>query len=226
MNWQDKGYLLSKNKYNENSVISEFYTEDHGKISGIIFGGTSKKNKNYLQIGNKLHINYASKNNNKIGSFKIEIDRIQTPLFFENYKKLACIVSTMNMVKILTVEFQENKNIYNCIDNFFEIIDNDSWIKNYILWELEFYKLIGYDLSLKNIISEEYVDGEKIYFVKSKNEKKKIPSFLIDLNVYPKNHIDLLSGLKLVSDYLEKSILKPNNINYPRSRSTFIDLLK
>ena len=38
MNWQDKGYLLSKNKYNENSVISEFYTENHGKISGIIFG--------------------------------------------------------------------------------------------------------------------------------------------------------------------------------------------
>ena len=48
MNWQDKGYLLSKNKYNENSVISEFYTENHGKISGIIFGGTSKKIKNYL----------------------------------------------------------------------------------------------------------------------------------------------------------------------------------
>ena len=46
MNWQDKGYLLSKNKYNENSVISEFYTEDHGKISGIIFGGNSKKIKN------------------------------------------------------------------------------------------------------------------------------------------------------------------------------------
>ena len=35
MNWQDKGYLLSKNKYNENSVISEFYTENHGKISAI-----------------------------------------------------------------------------------------------------------------------------------------------------------------------------------------------
>ena len=53
MNWQDKGYLLSKNKYNENSVISEFYTENHGKISGIIFGGTSKKIKNYLFEGNK-----------------------------------------------------------------------------------------------------------------------------------------------------------------------------
>ena len=45
MNWQDKGYLLSKNKYNENSVIAEIYTKNHGKISGIIFGATSKKNK-------------------------------------------------------------------------------------------------------------------------------------------------------------------------------------
>jgi len=50
MNWDDTGFLLSKNKYNENSIIAEVYTEKHGKISGIIFGGTSKKIKNYLQV--------------------------------------------------------------------------------------------------------------------------------------------------------------------------------
>ena len=43
MNWSDKGFLLSKNKYNENSVIAEIYTKYHGKVSGIIFGATSKK---------------------------------------------------------------------------------------------------------------------------------------------------------------------------------------
>ena len=43
MNWDDTGFLLSKNRYNENSLIAEIFTEDHGKISGIIFGGTSKK---------------------------------------------------------------------------------------------------------------------------------------------------------------------------------------
>ena len=36
MNWQDKGYLLSLNKYNENSSIAEFYTENNGKIVGVI----------------------------------------------------------------------------------------------------------------------------------------------------------------------------------------------
>ena len=48
MIWQNTGYLLSKIKYNENSIIAEFYTESYGKISGLIFGATSKKLKNYL----------------------------------------------------------------------------------------------------------------------------------------------------------------------------------
>ena len=36
----------------------------------------------------------------------------------------------------------------------------------------------------------------------------------------------LLTGLKLLSDYLEKSILKPNNLNQPISRLQFINTLK
>ena len=54
MNWDDTSFLLSKNRYNENSLISEFYTKNHGKISGIVFGGTSKKSK----IIFKLVINF------------------------------------------------------------------------------------------------------------------------------------------------------------------------
>ena len=71
MNWIDQGFLISKNRYSENSLIAEIYTKDRGKISGIIFGGTSKKIKNYLQIGNRLHVNYNSKSDNRIGYFKV-----------------------------------------------------------------------------------------------------------------------------------------------------------
>ncbi len=87
MNWSDSGYLLSKNKFGENSLIAEFFTESHGKISGIIYGATSKKIRNYLQIGNKFHINYNSKNENKLGYLSVEIEKILTPLFFEDKKK-------------------------------------------------------------------------------------------------------------------------------------------
>ena len=100
MNWQDKGYLLSLNKYNENSSIAEFFTKDHGKITGTIFGSSSKKIKNYLLIGNKFHINFVSKDESKIGYFKLEIDQIFTPIYFDNKKKLYCIIYAMNLLKI------------------------------------------------------------------------------------------------------------------------------
>ena len=78
MNWDDKGFLLSKTKYNENSLIVEIYTKDHGKIPGIIFM-EPQKIKNYLQIGNKLHVNFNSKSDTKIGYFKIEIEEALVP---------------------------------------------------------------------------------------------------------------------------------------------------
>ena len=36
----------------------------------------------------------------------------------------------------------------------------------------------------------------------------------------------LLNGLKLVGDFMDKTILKPNNINFPISRSQFVNSLK
>ena len=226
MNWDDTAYLISKNRYSENSIIAEVFTENHGKISGIIFGGTSKRIKNYLQIGNKIYVNYNTKSPTRIGYFKIEILKALTPLYFDESQKLSCITSAMNLIKILTAEAQSNKEIFFLIDNFFEILKSNYWIKEYIFWELELLKLLGYDLELKNIVEKEIIGDQINYFVKSSSEKKSVPSFLIDRN---DNNIDLknlLNGLKLVTDYLEKSILRPNNINLPSSRLDFVNLLK
>ena len=226
MNWDDSAYLVSKNRYSENSVIAEVFTENHGKISGIIFGGTSKKIKNYLQIGNKIYVNYNSKSVTRIGYFKIEILKALTPLYFDENQKLSCINSAMHLIKLLTAEAQSNKEIFKLIDKFFEILTYDNWIQKYIFWELELLKLLGYDLELKNMAEKEIVDSEVNYYVKSSTEKKSIPNFLIDENNMDVNLKSLLKGLKLVSDYLEKSILKPNNLNLPTSRTHFINLLK
>jgi len=226
MNWDDSAYLVSKNRYSENSIIAEVFTENHGKISGIIFGGTSKKIKNYLQIGNKIYVNYNSKSVTRIGYFKIEILKALTPLYFDENQKLSCITSAMHLIKLLTAEAQSNKEIFKLIDKFFEILTSDNWIQKYIFWELELLKLLGYDLELKNMVEKEIINNETNYYVKSSTEKKNIPSFLVDENNLDVNLKNLLKGLKLVSDYLEKSILKPNNLNLPISRTHFINLLK
>ena len=134
MIWDDTGFLLSKSRYNENSLITEIFTREHGKSIGIIFGGTSKKIKNYLQIGNKIYVNFNSKSVNRVGYFKIEIQEALSPYFFDNQQKLSCITSAMQLIKILTAELQKNELIYHLIEDFYSLLKNDDWIKNYILW--------------------------------------------------------------------------------------------
>ena len=226
MNWIDEGFLINKNRYSENSIISEFYTKERGKVSGIIFGGTSKKIKNYLQIGNKLHINYNSKNTNRAGYFKIEILNANSPLYFDHKQKLSCITSAMNLIRILTADSQSNIKVFNLIENFFLFLKNDNWIKSYIFWELELLKLLGYDLELEDLVEKDIKDNQTFYYVSSSKEKKFVPNFLIEKNLEVDDLKTLLSGLKLVNDYLDKTILKPNNINYPNNRLLFLNSLK
>tara|TARA_B100001287_G_C22600806_1_gene490301 strand:- start:84 stop:767 length:684 start_codon:yes stop_codon:yes gene_type:complete len=227
MKWDDTGYLISKNRYNENSIISEIYTKSHGKVSGIIFGGTSKKIKNYLQLGNHLFVNYNSKSENKIGYFKIEILNAISPFYFDDEKKLLCITSAINLIKILTAELQSNYKIYELIDNFYKILKTKNWIEKYIFWELELLKILGYDLELNTLAEKRIINGEAQYFVQSSNEKKIIPNFLIERKVTNhENFKDLLSGLNLIGNFLDKNIFKPNNINFPLSRIRFINALR
>jgi len=226
MNWDDVGFLVSKNRYNENSLITEIFTKDHGKVSGIIFGGTSKKIKNYLQVGNLLYTTYNSKTVNRIGYFKIEIFKAFSPIYFDNPQKLNCISTAMSLIKILTADSQSNENVYRLINDFYKILSETDWLKKYVFWELELLSVLGFNLDLKQMVNKEIIDNKTVYVAKSATEKKIVPNFLIDNDENLNNSKDLLNGLKLVGDFMDKTILKPNNVNYPLSRNQFINSLK
>ena len=87
MNWQDEGYLLGKRKFRENANIIDVFTSKYGKMSGIVYGGNSRKIKNFLQTSNKIYIFYTAKNENRIGYFKTELVEAISPRYFNNKKK-------------------------------------------------------------------------------------------------------------------------------------------
>ena len=224
MNWQDKGYLLSLNKYNENSSIAEFFTENNGKVVGLIFGSTSKKIKSYLLIGNKFHINSKLRQDGRLGYLKVEIDEIKTPVYLENKKKLFCIIYCMNLIKILTVENEINIEIYSLLEKLFKIIDFDNWLVEFLYLELNILKSIGYDINFKDYVINKNINGQTRYVVDS--IQKIIPNFLIDKKIIPENITDIYSGYLIVGDFLDKTIIKPSNKSFPSSRNDFINLLK
>ena len=146
-------------------------------------------------------------------------------VYFYEKEKLSCLTSALQLVKILNAESQSNKKIFNLIEKFYEILELDNWIKEYILWELELFSSLGYNLELEKLVKKNVsINDEITYSTHNNSVDRKVPNFLIEKN----NNVsdkDLLAGLKLVGDFLEKSILRPNNLSYPNNRTSFINSL-
>jgi len=219
MQWNDEGYLLSKNNYSENSVIIEVFTLNHGKCPGIVYGGTSRKIKNYLQLGNKIHVNLKAKNESKLGYFKIEIIDAISPFFFDDNKKLNCLFSSLKLLKTVLPELLSYNSIYVLFSNFLnELKFSNHWIIHYIFWEMNLLKEIGFDMNLtSNSVSKTYSGKDKIT-VNIDSEKINIPSFMVEKKFKNIDTKSIYCALKFIGRFLEKNILIPNNLNYPMSR--------
>ena len=176
MYWEDEGYLLSKTNFDENSIIIDSFTVNHGKCTGIVYGGSSRKQKKNFQIGNKISINWKSKGENKVGYFKIELIKAVSPLFFDNKKKTICVLSATTMLKILLPASQTNKKIYYSFEKLIEDLNYDDWIKSYIYWELFLIKELGFEIDLPNKITLTDINKNKIEI----NDKFfTVPSFFL-----------------------------------------------
>ena len=134
MQWSDEGYLLSKNNFDENSIIIEVFTLNHGKYSGLVYGGASRKQKKIFQIGNKIFLDWKSKGENKSGYFTVELINPVAPIFFDDKKRSICIMSITSILKMLLPERQINKKIYNSFEQMLGNLNTNNCIKLYIQW--------------------------------------------------------------------------------------------
>ena len=150
MYWRDEGFLLAKNNFNENSILIAVFTFYHGKYTGIVYGGTSRKQKRNFQTGNKVLLNWKSKNENRTGYFNVELLKPIAPLFFEDKKRTVCILSATSILKILLPERETNKNIYNSFESMLNGLKSENWINLYINWELSLIKELGFENVVKN----------------------------------------------------------------------------
>ena len=144
MNWEDECYLLSKRKFRENASIINIFTQKKGKIDGIVYGGNSRKIKNYLQISNKLFVEHTSKNENKIGYFKTELIKPISPIYFNDKKRTSALISICSLLNILLPEAQPNKKIYDSFEQLLGSMNLDNWIVLYIFFELKLIKKVKF----------------------------------------------------------------------------------
>ena len=217
MNWEDECYLLSKRKFRENANIINVFSKNRGKVSGVVYGGNSRKIKNYLQISNKLYINHNAKNENRLGYFKTELVKPISPLYFNDKERSSALLSISSILNMLLPDSQPNQNIYKSFEEFVNSIKLDNWVILYIFLELSLIKDLGYDPNLekfKNNKSE--TDFQKI---KIDTFTYDVPSYLIQNRIPDELSKNLIkASLNFTRNIIQNRFFLPNNLPFPKSR--------
>ena len=218
MIWQDEGFLLSKIKFRENANIINVFTNSHGKVSGIVYGGNSRKVRNFLQISNKIFVFYNSKSENRIGYFKSELVEAISPKYFNNKKKTTSLLSVSSILNLLLPDSQPYKNLFNLLEKFLNDLEQENWAVKYVYWELNLLKELGFDPYLEQF-SENLDENITHKIIKIDNIKYKVPNFLLknksDEVIDNKN---LSVALNFTRNLLSNKFFLPNNLTFPKAR--------
>ncbi len=218
MNWEDECYLLAKRKFRENATIINVFSKNKGKVSGVVYGGNSRKIRNYLQLSNKLFILHTSKNENKAGYFKTELIEPISPKFFNDKMRTTALISICSILNILLPEAQANRKIYNSFEEFINSINLDNWIILYIFFELNLIKSLGYDPNLDQYKLSN-ADFSNIKKIKIDTLSYEVPEYLINRKVPNtiSNNI-IKKSLYFTRSIIQNRFFIPNNVSFPKSR--------
>ena len=218
MNWEDECFLLSKRKFRENANIINVFTLKKGKVGGIVYGGSSRKIRNYLQISNKLIVFNNSKSENKIGYFKTELIKAVSPNYFNDKERTSALISLCSLLNSLLPEGQPYKNIYNSFEKFINTLNLDNWIILYIFFEINIIKELGYGVNLNSFNDS----SDDIYSLKKINidgYNYEIPNFLISEKIPNEiTELQIKKSLIFTRNILLNKFFIPNNLSFPKSR--------
>ena len=218
MNWEDECFLLSKRKFRENANIINVFTLKKGKVGGIVYGGSSRKISNYLQISNKLIVFNNSKSENKIGYFKTELIKAVSPNYFNDKERTSALISLCSLLNSLLPEGQPYKNIYNSFEKFINTLNLDNWIILYIFFEINLIKELGYGVNLNSFNNS----SDDIYALKKINidgYNYEIPNFLISEKIPNEiTKLQIKKSLIFTRNILLNKFFIPNNLSFPKSR--------
>ena len=220
--YKDRGILLFSKISSENNLYLKILTEKDEIITGLSFGGSSKKKKNIYQIGYFLNIIIKNKNKNFPNSISAELSQpFYHNIFIDKYK-LHGLLAIISLLNISIIEGQKVEGLFKISENIINIIANEKkWIVNFFLFLLNLLKLIGYDIDYQKNISNKYLNLDNLQF-ESLNAPKhiKFPHQLLN----KENEINLdnaISFFKVFEIILQNHHLNNMNLNIPISYFKF-----
>ncbi len=235
MDWTDEGVMIGARRLGEADAVAELFTRDHGRASGFVYGGASRKKRAALEPGNRIALEWRARLDEQLGFFsQFESLSATSARHMDDPAALAAIASACDLLRLSTPERAPYPGLYESLLVLLAALDAPAvWPAVYVRWEAGLLSALGYGLDFSACALTG--DRDDLAFVSPKSGRAasraagapyadrllRLPGFLLAAQ-NPAVEGDVADGFALTGAFIERRLLAPAQRDPPEARARLI----
>ena len=229
--WRDEAIVVGVRAHGETSAILDTFTRHHGRTSGLVRGGRSRRIRPILQIGNLVEVVWKARLADHLGNSTVELKKAYAGEAMSSPRELAGLMSMAALVQLLP-ERDPHPALFEVTLFVLSLLnDEEIWPALYVRWELALLDELGVGLDLSQCAGGGSADDLAYVSPKSRRAVSRekgaayagrllrLPRFLLPGGQREANVQDVSDGLALTGFFLERDVLGPNEKALPEPRA-------
>jgi DNA repair protein RecO (recombination protein O) len=219
MDWQDQGFVLAARRHGESDAILTVLTREHGRHLGIVKGGTGRRQRAVVEIGNAVTAHWHARLSEHLGRFQIELGAPHAAVCIADPARRAALSAACATLDAALPEREPHEDVF---DDFAALVEQLSrqavdWPTQYNRWEARLLSSLGFGLDLSQCAVTGATEGLAYVSPKTgravtaeagrlhKDKLLPLPAFLIRDREKPGRE-DLIAGLRLTGYFLDRHV--------------------
>lgn len=236
--WREEGAVLRVRKHGENAVILDVLTEGHGRVAGVVRGGTGRKLSAILQPGAQLDVTWKARLEEHLGAFTVEPIRSRAAQSMGGRLALAGLNAVTGLLCFALPEREAHPPLYRRSVQLLDLLGQDElWPLGYLRWELALLEELGFGLDLSSCAVTGATEG--LVYVSPKSGRavsragagewadRLLPLPPVLLRQGAASTADILEALMVTGHFLEHHLAASlGDKPVPEARARLLDLLR
>ena len=237
MEWVDDGVVIGLRHHGETGVIVDLLTRGHGRHSGFVHGGRSRRQRPVLQPGNDVRATWKARHEEQLGTLIVEgLDlraaRIMDTAVALHGTNLVCALAR------LLPEREPQPELHAVVTALLDgIAEREGTPAALVRFELTLLRELGFGLDLSCCAATGSRDDLAYVSPKSGRAVSRaagepyrdrilpLPAFLMAATLEPVSTDDLAAGFRLTEHFLIRDVFAPRGLPVPDSRRAYLRAL-
>jgi DNA repair protein RecO (recombination protein O) len=233
MQWTDEGIVLGVKRYGETSVILELMTRARGRHLGLVRGGTGRRLRGVLQLGNSLRATWRARLDDHLGNYTVESINLRAAGFLVAAHAVHGVTHLSALCRLLA-EREPHARVHGALEAILDALEDKVAAALMVArFELSFLAELGFGLDLSSCAATGATDdliyvsprsGRAVSRAGGEAYREKLmrlPDFLRSEGA-PASAADIADAFALTGFFLERHAFAPRGLSLPDARGRFV----